>query len=327
MLCRAAGKVGDLDLAEIDAPKPGPGEVRVAVEVCGVTYPDLLLVQGRYQFVPDYPFAPGCEFAGRIDALGADVTVFATGDRVICSNVRGGGMAEAKHSRHLPDDFPADDAVAVLGNYGTSLHALTTRGALQTGETLLVLGASDGVGLAAVQLGKALGARVVAGVSSEEKKALVLEHGADAAVLYPRNPAAGDARALAALFKEAVGPGGADVVFDPVGGPYSGAALRAIAWKGRFLVVGFPSGIARIPLNLPLLKGCQIVGVFLGGAMEREPDRHAAEMEQLIALYRDGQLRPHVSARHGLEDAGHALETLAGRGALGKILIDIGGAG
>jgi NADPH2:quinone reductase len=219
-----------------------------------------------------------------------------------------------------------EQAAAFIWTYGTSHHALKDRARLQRGETLLVLGAAGGVGLAAVELGKAMGARVVAAVSSEEKAELARAHGADEALVYPRGPFDKEAaRALADQFKKACGPGGANVVYDPVGGDYSEAALRAIAWEGRHLVVGFPSGIPRIPLNLPLLKSCQIVGVFWGGFVARAPKAHAANVRELLDLFERGAIRPEVSEIYPLERAGEAIAALSQRKAKGKLVVVMDG--
>jgi NADPH2:quinone reductase len=222
----------------------------------------------------------------------------------------------------MPDTMPFDEASALVLTYGTSIHALKDRARLQKGETMLVLGAAGGVGLSAVELGKAFGARVIAAASSQEKVDLARKHGADAGVVYPPGPFDRDgARALADLFKGACGDNGADVIYDPVGGDYTEAALRAIAWEGRFLVVGFPAGIPKLPLNLTLLKGCQVVGVFWGGFAQRDPKANAANIEKLMQLYAKGAIRPVVSERYPLARAGEAIARLAGRQAMGKIVV------
>jgi NADPH2:quinone reductase len=226
----------------------------------------------------------------------------------------------------MPDAMPFDEAAAFIMTYGTSYHALKDRAQLKAGETLLVLGAAGGVGLAAVELGKAMGARVVAAASSEEKAALARTHGADESIVYPAGPLDKDgAKALAEQFKAACGPNGADAIYDPVGGDYSEAALRAIAWEGRFLVVGFPAGIPKLPLNLPLLKSCQIVGVFWGAFAKRDPKANAANIRELLDLYARGAIRPVISARVPLTQAGEAIAALSARKALGKIVVTIDG--
>ncbi|MGR8919861.1 MAG: NADPH:quinone oxidoreductase family protein [Gammaproteobacteria bacterium] len=328
LLSVAPGGPDTLVLQDVEAPEPGPGEVRIRVRACGVNFPDALIIEDKYQFRPERPFSPGGEVAGEIDAVGEGVTEFAVGDRVI-GLVGHGGMAEQVVTRAvkcapIPAGMPDDEAAAFIFTYGTSHHALKQRAAIRPGETLLVLGAAGGVGLAAVELGVAMGARVIAAASSEEKVALAKAHGAEGGVVYPRGPFDKDGKkALAGLFKEACGKGGADVVYDAVGGDYAEAALRAIAWEGRFLVVGFPAGIPQIPLNLALLKGCQIVGVFWGSFTERDPAENAANIRELGEFYAAGKIRPHVSAHYPLAEAGQGITDLAERRALGKIVIDI----
>ena len=317
-----------LVLRELPTPVPGEGEVRLRVHACGVNYPDALMIEDKYQFRPTRPYAPGGEVAGVVDAVGPGATQFKVGDRVIAL-VGHGGMAEfvcaAEHKCiAMPDAMPFDEAAAFIFTYGTSWHALKQRGQLKAGDTLLVLGAAGGVGLAAVELGKAVGARVIAACSSEEKVALAKAHGADDGVVYPMGPFDKDgAKALAELFKNACGKTGADVVYDAVGGDYAEAALRAIAWQGRFLVVGFPAGIPKIPLNLALLKGCQIVGIFWGAFTDRERTENARNNDELIAFYNAGKIRPHVSARFALADAGVAIKALPDRRALGKLVVTL----
>jgi len=307
-------------------PVPGPGEVLLRVKACGVNFPDFLIIQDMYQFKPPRPFAPGSEVSGVVEALGDGVEHLKVGDRVIGSS-GWGGMAQklvlsAGRCIPIPDEMPFDTAAAFIMTYGTSHHALKDRARLEPGETLLVLGAAGGVGIAAIELGKAMGARVVAAASSDEKVALAKAHGADHGVVYPHGPFDKDgAKALTELFKEACGKDGADVIYDPVGGAYAEAALRAIAWEGRFLVVGFPAGIPKIPLNLPLLKSCQIVGVFWGAFAQREPARNKENNRELMELYRKGTIRPEISARFPLERAGEAIAQLAARKAMGKLVV------
>lgn len=328
ILSKQPGPPDTLSLEDVPAPEPGAGEVRIRVRACGVNYPDTLMIEDKYQFRPDRPFSPGGEVAGEIDAVGDGVTDLAVGTRVI-GMVGWGGMAEqvvtkAVKCAPIPDGMPDEEAAAFIFTYGTSYHALKQRAALAEGDTLLVLGAAGGVGLAAVELGAAMGARVVAAASSEEKVALAREHGAAAGVVYDRGPFDKDAsKALAGAFKNACGPNGADVVYDAVGGDYAEAALRAIAWEGRFLVVGFPAGIPRIPLNLALLKGCQIVGVFWGSWTERTPKENQQNNRELVELYAAGKIRPHVSQRYPLAEAGQAITDLAERRAMGKIVVTI----
>ncbi len=328
MLSKQIGGPETLVLDELPDPKPKAGEVLIAVKACGVNYPDVLIIEDRYQFKPPRPFAPGGEVAGVVETVGEGVTQFKPGDRVIGS-VISGGMAEkltveAERCTPMPVNMPFDEASALILTYGTSIHALKDRAKIKKGDTLLVLGAAGGAGLSAVELGKAYGARVVAAVSSEDKLAFVKKHGADSGVVYPKGPfdKAGS-RALAELFKQACGEHGADVIYDPVGGDYSEAALRAIAWEGRFLVVGFPAGIARLPLNLTLLKSCDVVGVFWGGFARRDPKANAANIAELMQLYAKGAIKPMISERYPLAEAGKAIARLASREAMGKIVVTL----
>jgi NADPH2:quinone reductase len=325
MLSKRAGGPETLQLEELPDPTPAAGEVLIAVKACGVNYPDSLIIEDRYQFKPTRPFAPGGEVAGVVEAVAPGVTAFKPGDRVIGSLIWG-GMAEkltvaVTRCTPMPDGMPFDEASALVLTYGTSIHAIKDRAKLRQGETMLVLGAAGGVGLSAVEVGKAFGARVIAAASSQEKVDLAKRHGADAGVVYPPGPfdKAG-AKALADLLKGAC----ADVIYDPVGGDYSEAALRAIAWEGRFLVVGFPAGIPRLPLNLTLLKGCQVIGVFWGGFAQRNPKANAANIAELMQLYAKGAIKPLVSERYPLARAGEAIARLSARQAMGKIVVTIG---
>ena len=332
LLSKRPGGPESLVVEDVPEPRPGPGEILLSVEACGVNYPDLLIIADRYQYKPERPFAPGSEVSGTVAALGEGVTGFSVGDRVIGSSIWG-GMAEkivlpAGRCIGMPEAMPFDEAAAFVMTYGTSYHALKDRAALKAGETLLVLGAAGGVGLAAVELGRAMGARVVAAASSDEKLTLARARGADAGVLYGAAPSDRDAaKALSETFKAACGRVGAAVIYDPVGGDYAEPALRAIAWEGRYLVVGFPAGIPKIPLNLPLLKACQIVGVFWGAFAEREPERNAANLYDLFALYARGAIRPTISERVPLARAGEAIAALGARKALGKIVVTMDRAG
>jgi NADPH:quinone reductase len=319
---------GPQTLAVVDVadPEPGPDEVVIDVRACGVNFPDALIIEDRYQFKPPRPFSPGSETAGVVSRLGKGVFTVKEGDRVIgwCN---WGGMAErllvpARRCIPIPAAMPFDQAAALMTTYGTSHYALQQRGRLQKGETLLVLGAAGGVGLAAVELGKAMGARVIAAASSDAKVALARKHGADAGVVYPRGPFDKPAAArLAALFKEACGEHGADVVYDGVGGDYTEAALRAIAWYGRLLVVGFPAGIPRPPLNLPLLKSCDIVGVFWAAWIERDLPGFRASTQELMRLYEAGAIKPFVSETFPLAKAADAIAWVAARKAMGKVVV------
>lgn len=311
-------------MAEAPEPAPSTGELRIAVHACAINYPDVLMIEDKYQFRPTRPFSPGVEISGVVEAIAPDVTEFAVGQRVMASITCGGlaqkAVAAAAKCSAVPGSMPFDVAAAFQVTYGTAYHALVDRAALQRDETLLVLGASGGVGIAAIELGRALGARVVAAVSSSEKADTAKNHGATEVVVYPKSPT--DARALAAQFKAAC-PGGADVIFDPLGGAYAEPALRSIAWAGRHLVIGFAAGIPAPPWNLALLKSCAIVGVFWGAWLERFPDRHRHNTAELIALYLRGAIRPLVSERYPLPRGGEAIRRLADRRSVGKIVVMI----
>jgi NADPH:quinone reductase len=325
ILSKHAGGPETLVLEEIEAPRAGPGQIVVAVAAVGANFPDSLIIADKYQEKPPRPFSPGGEIAGVVCEVGPGVSDFAVGDRVLAMIIWGGlrekVAVDAWRCAKVPDAMPLDEAAAFLLTYGTSYHAVTDRARLVAGETLLVLGASGGVGLAAVEIGKALGARVIAAASTEEKVDLAMRHGADAGVVYGTD--ADNPRALATKFKAAAGDGGFDVIYDPVGGAYSEPALRSIAWGGRYLVVGFPAGIASIPLNLPLLKGCDILGIFWGSAMQRDPARHRQSVAELFELYLQVKIRPAISRRYRLKDSADAIIELASRKATGKIVITV----
>ena len=328
LLSRTPGGPETLQVEDLPSPAPGKGEVVVDVAAVGLNFPDLLIIRDQYQFKPERPFAPGAEIAGTITSVGDGITDLAPGTRVLGFPGWGGLAEQVSLGREtvtpIPDAMPFADAAAFLMTYGTSYHALTDRAALKPGETLLVLGASGGVGLAAVELGKALGARVLAACSSQEKLDVALAAGADDGLVYPASVDGKDAsRALAEAFKTLCGKGGADVIYDPVGGGYVEPALRAIAWEGRYLVVGFPAGIARLPLNLPLLKACSVIGVFWGAATQRNPERHRQSVTELFALYQAGQIKPRVETVPGLSATPAALDTLAARKVTGKLVVMI----
>jgi len=329
VLSVAAGSPEAVVIREVPEPQPKPDEVVVRVASCGVNYPDVLLVQDLYQLRPDRPFSPGGEIAGAVVAVGNDVTTHAVGDRVM-SRLNFGGMAEpialpASRCVHIPAGMPYAEAAAIQTAYLTSYHALKQRAWLQRGEKLLVLGAAGGVGLAAVQLGAAMGARVVAAASSAEKLEHAVRSGAQQGVVYPAGPMGKEGqRALSRLLKDATGSEGADVIFDAVGGDYSEPALRSVAVDGRFLVVGFPAGIAELPLNLPLLKTCQVVGVLYGAWEEREPEQARLNCAEVLDLYSRDLIKPHVSAVFPMEAAGEALAHLADRRVIGKVVVSMG---
>ena len=317
-----------LTLEEVPDPQPGPGELLVRVRAAAINYPDVLIIEDKYQLKPPRPFAPGGEIAGEVEALGDGLDGWQVGDRIIA--VTGfGGLAEktvipARAAFRLPEERSYEEGAALLLTYATSIHALLDRGRLQRGQTLLVLGAAGGVGLAAVELGKAFEARVIAAVSSQEKAKAALDGGADEAIVYAAGPFDKDGqKALAQLFKDAVGPAGADVIFDPVGGDYTEAALRSIGWEGRFLVVGFPAGIAKLPLNLTLLKSCDVCGVFWGAFAARDPKRNAEHVQTLFRLWRQGVIAPKISATYPLERAGEAIRAVAERRVVGKLVVTL----
>jgi NADPH:quinone reductase-like Zn-dependent oxidoreductase len=328
LLSHAPGGPETLRVEELADPVAGAGELLVRVRAAAINFPDTLIIEDKYQLKPPRPFAPGGELAGEVEAVGAGVEGWSVGDRLIA--VPGfGALAEkvvlpARSAFRLPQERSFADGAALLLTYATSIHALVDRGRLQAGQTLLVLGAAGGVGLAAVELGKAFGARVVAAVSSEEKAAAAREAGADAAVVYPSGPFDRDGqKALAGLFKEAVGPAGADVIYDPVGGDYAEPALRSIAWEGRYLVVGFPAGIPKLPLNLTLLKSCDVCGVFWGAFAMRDPAANAAHVATLFRLWDEGRIAPRISATYPLEGAGEAIAALGARSVIGKLVVEL----
>ena len=319
VMCKAWGPPGDLVVEELPDLAPGAGEVVVDVRAAGVNFPDVLTIQGKYQVRPELPFTPGNEFAGVVRALGAGVTGFAVGDSVI-GFTRTGAFAEqvlapAAALMPMPPGMDYDTAAAITLTYGTSHHAVVDRGALQAGETMLVLGAAGGVGLAAIEIGKALGARVIAAASSAEKLEVCKAHGADVLINY-------DSEDLREALKAATGGKGPDVIYDPVGGVYSEPAFRSIAWRGRHLVVGFAAGeIPKLPWNLMLLKGASVVGVFWGEFAKREPKANLAAMRQMLGWMAEGKLRPLVSGRYALADTPQALLDMAARKVTGKIVI------
>lgn len=326
LLSKEVGGPETLVLEEVDAPAPASGQVVIDVAACAINFPDALIIRDLYQMKPPRPFSPGSEVSGNIAALGEGVTGWQVGDRVI-AGVGSGGLreqvvVEARQLFRVPDSIDLHEASALLMTYGTTIHALKDRGDIRAGETVLVLGAAGGVGLSAVELAKAYGCRVVAGVSSEEKAELARRSGADEVVIYGRAPFDKEqSKALAGQFKAAVGPNGADIVYDVVGGDYSEPALRAIAWEGRFLVIGFPAGIAKMPLNLTLLKSCDIRGVFWGAFTMREPERNAANIAELFQLWQNGKIRPTISETYSLADAPEAIAKLERREAVGKLVV------
>lgn len=321
VLCKEFGPPGSLVMEDVAEPELDRGQVRIAIRACGVNFPDLLMIAGKYQQQPPMPFSPGAELAGDVIEIASDVADIKQGQRVIA--VTGfGGMAEqicvhAQKVVPLPDAIDYVPAAAFLLAYGTAYHALKQRAQLQAGETLAVLGAAGGVGLAAVEIGKLMGATVIAAASTTDKLKLTAEYGADHLINYTDT-------SLKDGIHEITAGAGADVIYDPVGGELFEQSLRAVAWRGRILVIGFASGqISKIPANLPLLKGSSIVGVFWGRFTEEEPETNAENTAELFRLLQDGKLKPHVSETYPLEKSALALEALAARRAKGKIVIKI----
>lgn len=329
LLSKASGGPDTLSLGEVADPVVGKGQVLVGVRACAINYPDVLIIEDRYQFKPPRPFAPGGEIAGVVEAVGEDVTDWAPGDRVIAVPGHGGLVEKLVLSPaqlyRLPEGRSFEDGAALLLTYATTIHALLDRGRLTAGQTLLVLGAAGGVGLAAIELGKAFGATVVAAVSSEEKAEAARAAGADATLVYPRGALDKEAsKALAEAFKAAVGPRGADVIYDPVGGDYAEPALRAIGWEGRYLVVGFPAGIPKLPLNLTLLKSCDVCGVFWGAFAARDPQANRAHVDTLFRLWSEGRIAPRVTEVFPFAEGGAAIAKMAARAVIGKVVVRIG---
>src|SRR3954467_14225731 len=322
VLCKQFGPPESLVVEELPSPKPGAGEVVVSVKAASVNFPDYLIIQNKYQFKAPLPFSPGSELAGVVKEVGPGVSGARPGDRVIAFTTYGAFAEEVKTEAArllpLPQGMDFVTGAAFLLTYATSDHALRDRGALRAGETLLVLGAAGGVGLAAIDIGKALGARVIACASSEDKLAVCRSHGADAGINYATED-------LRERIKALTEGRGVDVVYDAVGGPYSEPAFRSLAWRGRLLVVGFAAGdIPKLPLNLALLKGASVVGVFWGDFARREPKAFAGSMRQLAAWYTEGRLRPHVSQTMSLERTADAIKLLASRQAKGKVVVTMG---
>ena len=319
LLCTRFGPADLLEYQEIPSPTAGAGEVVVSVKAASVNFPDVLIIENKYQFKPPLPFSPGSELAGVVKEVGPHVIGVKPGDRVMAFTIHGAFAEEVTLDAHrvlpIPDDMDFPTAAALLLTYGTMDHGLRDRGAVGPGETVLVLGASGGIGLASIQIAKALGARVIACASSDDKLAACREHGADAVVNYATED-------LRARIKELTDGRGADVIVDPVGGPFTEPALRSIAWRGRLLVVGFAAGeIPKLPLNLTLLKGCSIVGVFWGDFLRREPEAFAASVSQLGKWYAEGKIKPHISGTFALPRAADAIKLMAERKVIGKLVI------
>jgi NADPH2:quinone reductase len=320
VVCKQFGPPESLVVEDLPSPRAGPGEVVISVKAASLNFPDVLIIQNKYQFKPPLPFSPGSELAGVVKEAGEGVR-FRPGDRVIAFTTYGAFAEEVKTEASrlvpLPQNMDFVTGAAFLLTYGTSEHALCDRGSLRDGETLLVLGAAGGVGLAAIEIGKAVGARVIACASSEEKLAVCREHGADATINYA-------AEDLRERIKALTQGRGVDVVYDAVGGAYTEPAFRSLAWRGRLLVVGFAAGeIPKLPLNLALLKGASVVGVFWGDFSKREPERFAQSVARLGAWYGEGKLRPHVSATLPLDKAAEALQQMARREVKGKLVLRV----
>jgi NADPH:quinone reductase len=319
VMCHQYGGPQSLVVEEVPLPEPGSGEVRIAVKAAGVNFPDALIIQNKYQFKPALPFTPGGEIAGVVTAVGADVTRVKVGEAVIGFTGWGGfaqeALVPAASVVPMPADMPFEVGGSFLMTYGTCLHALKDRAQLRPGETVLVLGAAGGIGTAAIEIAKALGARVIAAASSQAKLAVCRDKGADETIDYSTED-------LRERLKALTGGRGVDVVCDPVGGSFSEPAVRSLAWRGRFLVIGFTAGeIPRIPLNLPLLKGASIVGVFWGDFLKREPAQADQDLQELAQMYRAGKIAPLISMRCSLDEAGSAITALMDRRVSGKAVV------
>ena len=318
-LCENPVGVESLQWKELPTPAPKAGEVLVAIKAASLNFPDLLIVQNKYQIKPPLPFVPGAEYAGIVEAVGPDVNHIKVGQSVACLSGTGGfgthTIAPAAQCLPLPPGFPHEDAAALIMTYATSHHALVDRGQLKAGETLLVLGAAGGVGTSAIQIGKALGARVIAAASSDEKCELCRSIGADATINYSREK-------LRDAIQAATDGRGPDVIYDPVGGDLAEPALRSIAWRGRYLVIGFASGsIPALPLNLPLLKGASIVGVFWGSFNKHEPKAGAALLAELARWYAEGKIKPVIDRVMPMAEVKAAYEYMGSRGVKGKLVL------
>lgn len=319
IVCKAWGLPETLTVEELPDPVAYPGELVIDIQAAGVNFPDVLIIQNKYQFKPALPFTPGSEFAGIVRSVGAGITQYKPGDKVIAFTGHGAFAQQISVSAQavmpMPAGMPFDIAAAITLTYGTSHHAVVDRAQLKTGETMLVLGAAGGVGLAAIEIGKAIGARVIAAASSNEKLEICKAHGADTTINYSTQ----DLREEVKKMTDGKGP---DVIYDPVGGIYTEPAFRSIAWRGRYLVVGFANGeIPKLPLNLALLKGASLVGVFWGEFAKREPKANLAAMRELMVWFDEGKIKPHISGRYALAETPKALDDMAARKITGKIVI------
>jgi NADPH2:quinone reductase len=319
VLCHAYGTADDLRLQDLPEPQAGTGEVVVKIAAAALNFFDTLLIAGKYQVKPDFPFSPAAEFAGIVHSIGAGVTGWKPGDRVMSYSAYGAArefyLTKASRLVRVPDNLDLDRAAGLSVTYGTTIHALKDRAMLKQGETLAVLGAAGGTGLAAIEIGKLMGARVIACASSEDKCAFAKQHGADETINYASSD-------LRSELKRLGGAHGIDVIYDPVGGAYAEPAIRSMAWKGRYLVIGFAAGeIPKIPLNLPLLKGCDIVGVHWGAFVNHEPEQQAREMAEIVRWCADGKLSAHVHAVYPLSETAQALKDIAARKIMGKAIL------
>jgi NADPH2:quinone reductase len=327
LLCTHYGPPEEMELRELPSPTPGKNQVLIDVKACGVNFPDVLMLADKYQFKPALPFPPGGEVAGTVKALGEGVANLKVGDRVAVSIGNGGFaqevLADSRRCVPMPANVSFEVASAFIVTYGTSYHALKDRAKIKPGETLVVLGAAGGVGLSAVELGVAMGAKVIAGASTQEKVDLAIKHGASAGFVYPRLPLSRDQqKAISDKIKELTGGQGADVLYDPIGDQYAEPALRAMNWEGRYLVIGFAAGeIPKVPLNLTLLKGCDVLGVFWGMATQRDPKHANESLREIMQMIGDGKLHPDVSAQFPLAEGGKAIRMLQDRKAMGKVVV------
>ena len=325
-LCKAFGPVDTHQVEEIEDPIAGPGQVVVDIKATGISFPDVLIVQGLYQFKPPFPFSPGSEISGVISSVGEGVTLHKEGDRVMGSIGSGGlrekGVYSEQQLMPLPDSMDFQTAAGFPLNYGTTYHAFKQRGELQAGQTVLVLGAGGGLGITAIHVAKAMGAKVIAAASSQEKIDLCKKEGADEGIIYERDMDRDLQKKFSDQIKDATG-GGVDMIYDLVGGDYAEPALRAIARHGKYLVIGFTAGIPKMPLNLTLLKECQIVGVFWGQFAGIDHEENAQNFKELLQLHEEGKIKPFVTESFSLEDSAKAIKTLEDRKVLGKVVVSM----
>lgn len=325
VVSKQPGGPDTLEIVELEASTPGPKDVVLEVKAIGVNFPDFLIIQDKYQFKPERPFSPGGEVSGIVKSVGSEVTSLKEGDRVIGSCGWGGYrdelVIEASRCIPIPDEMPFDEASAFILTYGTSYYGLKRRGSPKPGESLFILGAAGGVGVAAIELGKAMGLKVIAAVSTQDKLDFCLTKGADTGLIYPTGDLDRDQQKELSNQIKTVSEGGVDIIYDAVGGAYAEPSLRAMNWEGRYLVVGFPAGIPKIPLNLTLLKSCDIRGVFWGAWARQFPDQYENDVKELFDFYLAGNIKPHISAKFPLEQSADAIKHLSERKATGKVVI------